>query len=132
MAKHGASFDQLELADIALGLAERKAADYPLAHREGSMRHAVVAAAVALLVGCTFPGAQVRKRAASDFGCAEDEIVVHELPSGYLARGCRKEAEYLVQDGRVTRNSEITKATVDERPPLPIDRIPNTNSIGLD
>lgn len=96
------------------------------------MRHAVVAAAVALLVGCTFPGAQVRKRAANDFGCAEDDIVVHELPSGYLARGCRKEAGYLLQDGRVTRNSEITKATVDERPPLPIDRIPNTNSTGLD
>ena len=96
------------------------------------MRAAVVAAALALLIGCTFPSTQVRKCAANDFGCPEDEIVVHELPSGYLARGCRKEAEYLVQDGRVTRNSEITKATVDERPPLPIDRIPNTNSIGLD
>ena len=96
------------------------------------MRAAVVAAALALLVGCTFPSTQVRKRAANDFDCPEDEIVVHELPSGYLARGCRKEAEYLVRDGRVTRNSEVTKATVDERPPLPIDRIPNTNSIGLD
>ena len=96
------------------------------------MRAAVVAAALALLVGCSFPSTQVRKLAANDFGCPEDEIVVHELPSGYLARGCRKEAEYLVQDGRVTRNSEITKAMVDERPPLPIDRIPNTNSIGLD
>ena len=81
------------------------------------MRAAVVAAALALLVECTFLSTQVRKRAANDFGCPEDEIVVHELPSGYLARGCRKEAEYLVQDGRVTRNSEITKASVDERPP---------------
>jgi hypothetical protein len=96
------------------------------------VRATLLAAALALLVGCAFPGAQIRKRAASDFGCPEDEIVVHELPSGYLARGCRKEARYLLQDGRVTRNSEITKATVDERPPLPIDRIPNTNSIGLD
>jgi len=96
------------------------------------MRAAVFAAALALLVGCTFPSTQVRKRAANDFSCPEDKIVVHELPSGYLARGCRKEAEYLVQDGRVTRNSEITEATMDERPPLPIDRIPNTNSIGLD
>ena len=96
------------------------------------MRSAVAAAALAFLVGCTFSGTQVWKRAAVDFGCPEDEIVVHELPSGYLARGCRKEAEYLVHDGRVTRNSEITKATVNERPPLPIDRIPNTNSIGLD
>jgi hypothetical protein len=96
------------------------------------MRAAVLAAALALLVGGSVPRTQVRNRAANDFGCQEDAIVVHELPSGYLARGCRKEAEYLVQDGRVTRKSEITKATVDERPPLPIDRIPNTNSIGLD
>jgi len=95
------------------------------------MRSAAAAAAMALLVGCTFSGTQVRKRAAVDFGCPEDEIVVHELPSGYLARGCRKEAVYLVQDGMVTRDSEITKATVDERPPLPIDRIPDTNSIGV-
>jgi hypothetical protein len=85
------------------------------------MRAAAVAAAFALLVGCTLPSTQVRKRAANDFGCPEDEIVVHELPSGYLARGCRKEAEYLLQEGRLTRHSEITKATVDERPPLPID-----------
>jgi len=76
------------------------------------MRAAVLAAALALLVGCSFPSTQVRNRAANDFGCQDDEIVVHELPSGYLARGCRKEAEYLVQDGRVTRNSEITKAMV--------------------
>ena len=96
------------------------------------MKAVVVAAALALLVGCTFVSAEVRKRAANDFGCPEDEIVVHELPSGYLARGCRKQAEYVVQDSRVIRNSEITRATVDERPPLPIDRIPNTNSIGLD
>jgi hypothetical protein len=96
------------------------------------MKATVVAATLALLVGCAFPGAQIRKRAANDFGCPEDEIVVHELPSGYLARGCWKEASYLLQDGRVTRNSEITKATVDERPPLPIDRIPGTNSLGLE
>lgn len=96
------------------------------------MKVVVVPAALAVLVGCSFPNAQVRKRAANDFGCPEDEIVVHELPSGYLARGCRKQAEYLVQDSGVTRTSEITRATVDERPPLPIDRIPNANSIGLD
>ena len=97
-----------------------------------SRRAAGLAAAWALLGGCTFPDAVVRRRAAADFGCPEDEIVVHGLRSGYLARGCRKEAGYVVQDGRATRNSEIRKATVDERPPLPIDRIPNTNSIGLD
>ncbi len=87
---------------------------------------------MAFFVGCSFPSALVRKRAANDFGCPEDEIVVHELPSGYLARGCRKEAQYLVQDRAVNRNSEIRKATVDERPELPIDRLPNTNSIGID
>jgi hypothetical protein len=90
------------------------------------------AVAVALLVGCAFPDVAVRKRAANDFACPEDEIVVHRVSSGYLARGCKKEAEYFVQDGRATRNSEIKKATVDERPPLPIDRIPGANSIGLD
>ncbi|HET7785259.1 MAG TPA: hypothetical protein VFL36_04770 [Myxococcales bacterium] len=96
------------------------------------MRAAAAAAALSFLAGCAFPGAQVRKSAADDFACPEDEIVIHELPSGYLARGCRKEARYLLQDGRVTRTSAITRATVDERPPLPIDRIPNTNSLGLD
>jgi hypothetical protein len=91
-----------------------------------------VVAALALLAGCTFPDALVRKRAATDLRCSEDEIVVHGLPSGYLARGCRREAEYVVQDGRARRNSEIrNNATVDERPPLPIDRIPGTNSIGV-
>jgi hypothetical protein len=92
----------------------------------------LIAAVLTLLAGCAFPGTQIRERAARDFHCPEDEIVVHELPSGYLARGCRKEAEYLVQDGRVNRTSPITKATVDERPPLPIDRIPGTNSLGLE
>jgi hypothetical protein len=96
------------------------------------MRAAAIAAVSTLLVGCTFASTETRKRAASDFGCPEDDIVVHELPSGYLARGCRKEAEYIFQDGRVTRHSEIRKATIDERPPLPIDRIPNTSSIGID
>ena len=96
------------------------------------MRTAVGAAVATLLAGCTFASTQVRERAAIDFACPEDEIVVHEMPSGYLARGCRKEAGYVVQDGRVTRNSEIKKATIDERPPLPIDRIPNSNSIGID
>jgi hypothetical protein len=95
-------------------------------------RAPLIAAALAILVGCAFPGTQIRKRAATDFNCPEDEIVVHEWSSGYLARGCGKEARYLVQDGRVTRSSPITKATVDERPPLPIDRVPGTNSIGLE
>ncbi len=89
-------------------------------------------ALLAILAGCTFPDASVRKRAATDFGCPEDEIVVHQLRSGYLARGCRKEAGYLVKDGQATRSSEIKPATVDERPELPIDRIPNTNSIGAE
>ena len=96
------------------------------------MRVAAVGAALAFLIGCSYPRGQVRKSAAKDFGCPEDEIVVHELRSGYLARGCRKEAQYSVRDGGVNRNSEVTKAKVDERPELPIDRIPNTHSIGID
>jgi hypothetical protein len=96
------------------------------------MRAAMLAAASAFLAGCTFADAQIRKSAANDFDCPEDEIVVHGLPSGYLARGCRKEADYLLQDGRVKRNSEIRRATVDERLPVPIDRVANTNSVGLD
>ena len=96
------------------------------------MKAAAMACALAVLTGCAFPDGYVRKRAAVDFGCPEDEIVVHELRSGYLARGCRKEARYVVKDGRATRNSEIEPATVDERPELPIDRIPNTNPIGVD
>src|SRR5258708_20578003 len=95
------------------------------------MRAAMLAAASAFLAGCTFADAQIRKSAAKDFGCPEDEIVVHGLPSGYLARGCRKEAEYLLQDGRVKRNSDIRRATVDERPPVPTDRFAHTNSLRL-
>ena len=91
------------------------------------MKRAVVAAALAPRVGGCFASGQVRKQAASDFGCPQDEIVVHELKSGYLARGCKKEAKYSVQDGGVERNSEITAATVDERPELPIDRIPGND-----
>lgn len=96
------------------------------------MRAALVAAAMmALLMGCTFAGAQVRKRAASDFRCPEEDVWVDELRPGYVARGCRKEAVYHLEDGRVTRTSEI-RETAETRPPLPIDRIPNTDSIGLD
>ena len=102
----------------------------PIARRK-LLVGASAAAGLALLVGCTFPDALVRKRAANDFPCPEDEIVVHRLEAGWLARGCKKEAGYLVQDGRATRNSEITKATVDERPPVPIDRTANAGSIGI-
>jgi hypothetical protein len=103
-----------------------------VAAKKRCMRAATSAAAMAILAGCAFPDASVRKRAAIDFGCPEDEIVVHESRSGYLARGCRKEAAYVVKDGRATRSSGIKPATVDERPELPIDRIPNTNPIGAE
>ena len=97
------------------------------------MRAAMLAAASAFLAGCTFADAQVRKNAAKDFSCPEDEIVVHRLPSGFLARGCRKEAEYLLQDDRVKRNSEIKRTTFDERPRVPIDSTAsNANSVRLD
>ena len=91
------------------------------------MRAPMLAAASAFLAGCTFADAQIRKSAAKDFGCPEDEIVLHGLPSGYLARGCRKEAEYLLQDGQVKRNSEIKRA-IDERPPVPVDSTASNTS----
>jgi len=91
------------------------------------MKRAVVGAALSLLVGGCYVSAQVRKQAANDFDCPQDEIVVHQLNAGYIARGCKKEAKYSVQNGGVVRNSEITAATVDERPELPIDRIPGND-----
>jgi len=94
------------------------------AEKEEIMKAAMVATALALLVCGCFASGQVRKQAADDFGCPHDEIVIHQLNGGYLARGCKKEATYSVQDGGVERNSEIIAATVDERPPVPIDRVP--------
>jgi hypothetical protein len=96
-----------------------------------SRMKSALAAAIALLCGCAFPDAQVRKQAALDFGCPKEDVWAYSEGSGYLAQGCRKEASYSVHDGRVTRTSEI-RPTGETRPPLPIDRIPNTNSIGLD
>ena len=95
------------------------------------MRTARVALGLTLLVGCTFPDAQVRKRAAVDFGCPEEKVAIHGLGAGYLARGCWKEAEYRVRDGQAIRTTEIARATVDDRPEIPIDRIPGTNSVGV-
>lgn len=95
------------------------------------MRSAAALAGLALLAGCTFADAQVRKRAASDFGCPEEEIRVDASSPGYVAQGCRKEAAYVVHDGRVTRESAIRNVG-ETRPPLPIDRIPGTNPIGID
>ena len=95
------------------------------------MRAILATGALILVAACTFPDAQVRKLAATDFGCPDDLIVLHGLPSGYLARGCRKEAQYIVQGGQAARNSDVTRATVDERPPVPVDRVANTNSIGV-
>jgi hypothetical protein len=95
------------------------------------MRSAAVVAGIALLAGCTFADAQVRKRAASDFGCPEEDVRVDAWSPGYVAQGCRKEAAYVVRDGRVTRESEI-RSIGETRPPLPIDRVPGTNSIGID
>ena len=110
----------------------------PRAHRLRSrhtahetMRAILVTGALILVAGCAFPDVQVRKLAATDFGCPDDLIVLHELPSGYLARGCRKEAQYIVWGGQAARNTDVTRATVDERPQVPIDRVANTNSIGV-
>jgi hypothetical protein len=95
------------------------------------MKAAVVASALALLVAGCYASARVRELAANDFGCPPDEIVIHESREGYLARGCKKEARYVVQDGGVKRTTDITPATVYERPELPTDRIPNTNDVGI-
>jgi len=92
------------------------------------MRFAAVAAFSGLLVGCTGLSPQVRERAAFDFRCPEDRVEVDALRFGYVARGCGKEAVYLVQQGRVTRDSEIRKAV--EKPPAPRDdSIPDTSSM---
>lgn len=87
-------------------------------------------ACVALLVACAGAGKQIRERAASEFSCPADAIEVAPLQFGYRARGCGKEAVYLVQHGQVTRDSEIRKAT-DDPPALPIDRVPGTDSIDI-
>jgi hypothetical protein len=94
------------------------------------MRLPPIAAGVALLVACAAAGKQIRERAALEFGCAADAIDVQPLQFGYRARGCGKEAVYLVGHGRVTRESEIRNAT-DDPPALPIDNVPGTNSIGI-
>ena len=96
-----------------------------------NLKAALLTGALAALIDGCYASSQIRKQAASDFGCSPDEIVVHELSAGYLARGCKKEAKYPVLDGGVERSSEITAARVDERPELPIDRIPNTSDIGI-
>ncbi|TMA37300.1 MAG: hypothetical protein E6J82_18965 [Deltaproteobacteria bacterium] len=92
------------------------------------MRFGPLAAVLGLLVGCTGLSPQVRERAAFDFSCPEDSVAVDALRFGYVARGCGKEAVYLVQHGRVTRDSEIRKAV--EKPPTPRDdSIPDTSSM---
>jgi hypothetical protein len=92
------------------------------------MRFAAVAVVVGLLVGCTGLGPQVRERAAFDFSCPEDRVAVDALRFGYVARGCGKEAVYIVQQGQVTRDSEIRKAV--EKPPTPRDdSIPDSSSM---
>jgi hypothetical protein len=94
------------------------------------MRFAAVPAVLGLLVGCSGLRTQVRERAAFDFSCPEDRVAVDALRFGYVARGCGKEAVYLVQHGRVTRDSEIREAV--EKAPAPRDDgIPDTNSVGV-
>src|SRR4051812_17164722 len=93
-------------------------------------RGATVILGAALLVGCAFADGQVRTQAASDFRCPKDDVGVESAKSGYLAYGCRKEADYVVENGQVARTSEI-RATGDRRPPVPIDRIDGPNSIGI-
>jgi hypothetical protein len=99
-------------------------------YRADVMRCATIAAWLGILVGCSGLGPQVRERAAFDFSCPEARVAVDALRFGYVARGCGKEAVYLVQHGRVTRDSEIREAV--EKTPAPRDDgIPDTNSVGV-
>ena len=68
-----------------------------------------MAAAFGVLSGCTGPRMQVRERAAFDFDCPEERVAVESSSAGWIARGCGKEATYLVQRELVERNSEIRK-----------------------
>ncbi len=92
------------------------------------MRFGAFAAALGLVIGCTGLDMQVRERAAFDFGCPDERIAVEALRSGYLARGCGKQATYLVQQGQLARDSAITRA-VDDVPMPRADGIPDTSSV---
>ncbi|HET9676149.1 MAG TPA: hypothetical protein VFP21_01430 [Solirubrobacterales bacterium] len=85
---------------------------------------------LALLAGCTGAGKLIRERAAPEFDCPPEAIEVAPLQFGYRARGCGKEAVYVVQRGKATRDSDIRRAT-DDPPALPIDRVPGTDSIDI-
>jgi hypothetical protein len=95
------------------------------------VRFAALACGAAVLAGCATAGGEVRRQAAADFGCPEDRVAVDALGSRYVATGCEKKADYVVQDGRAIRRSAITRGPP-TRQELPIDRIPGTNSIGID
>jgi hypothetical protein len=76
----------------------------------------MVAAAWGLMAGCTGPLTQVRERASIDFDCPEERIGVESTSAGWLARGCGKEATYLVQRELVERNSGIRHVADDQTP----------------
>ncbi len=65
-------------------------------------------------------------------GSAPEDVAHFSGKDGAHESGNARRGVGLLQDGRVKRNSEINKATVDERPPVPIDRVANTNSVGID
>jgi hypothetical protein len=96
------------------------------------MRTSAIVAALSFVAGCAYPDALVRKQAANEFPCPEDQIVLHHSEPGWLARGCKKEAEYVVEGDRVTRSSDIRKAAFDERPPVPIDHTVKNELGGVD
>jgi hypothetical protein len=92
------------------------------------VRVGIVAAAWGLLAGCTGPRVQVRERASFDFDCPEERIGVESTSAGWLARGCGKEATYLVQRELVERNSEIKTLPEDGSLP-PVDGSPDAGSV---
>ncbi|HYS09318.1 MAG TPA: hypothetical protein VEP66_11255 [Myxococcales bacterium] len=90
------------------------------------MRVGMVAAAWGLMAGCTGPGTQVRERASFDFDCPEERVAIESSSAGWVARGCGKEATYLVQRDLVERNSEIRK--IEDVQPLRANGIPDASS----
>jgi hypothetical protein len=90
------------------------------------VRLGMAAAACGLLAGCTGPKTQVRERAAFDFDCPEERVAVESSSAGWVARGCGKEATYLVQRELVERNSEIRRVADDQT--LHSDRSPDAGS----
>ena len=77
--------------------------------------------AVAALSGCSWTS-QVRTRAAFDLQCPEAQVEVQTLSSfhaQYGARGCGRQATYVVRDGQAMMNSPVSPTTAPVPAPPP-------------